>query len=568
MKNYILLIRAFTSPLVIVGLASACIFVPSMVADTMHGQLDYPFGGGFQMCCRDDDVSNTFMFTRPIVQNTSTLQALWHNIEFAKKHDLKCSVQAIGVYQQSLSLERTKHYFLPGKIDNVLVTGDADIKDLENRQIRAEWLNLPSTFQGTFTLNPKQRQAGVIIEFNQALNKFSDNGFFENAWINILTPLVFVENNMHICQDVLTTTSSVNALGQPNPIDIIEAFQQKDWFYGKICSGSMTQTKLADISIQLGKTFLARDNFIVASYTAFVIPTGNIQNARYLFEPVSGNNGHFGYGAGVNFQVPITSVDSPNAVCFFLDFESIFFARNKQWRTFDLKCKPYSRYLQFVRRDDPNPSQGLPPELIPGVNILTQHVQVHPYNLADLSTGFRVKVRSLEVEIGYSIWGHGDEKIIVFHDNCLNNCDLDRLCDHEIFGIAGNQNTPKQLAAIGPCGNILPATASKSRISCQSANDVVCEQTVAILIGDCAGPQVDAHGDTQRVFVPITRLDIDLKSGARQSAFNHKFQCAVGLNHTGQRTDMFFGVGGYYDKPVKSGSLNVIGAWAKIGASF
>lgn len=568
MKNYILLIRVLASPLVIVGLAVTCIFVPPVLADTMHSQLDYPFGGGFQMCCRDDDVSNTFMITRPVADNSSTIQALWHNIEFAKGHSSKLSFQAIGIFQKSLDFDRTRHYFLPSKIDRVLVTGDADIKDLQTRQIRAEWLNLPATFQGFFTINPKQRQAGMIFEFNQDLSKFADNSFFDGAWINFSLPIIRVENNMHICQDVLTTTSSVNVFGQPNPTTLIEAFQQKDWFYAKICSGSMTQTKLADITIHLGKTFLARDNFVVASYTAFVIPTGNIQDARFLFEPVSGNNGHFGYGAGVNFQVPITCADAPHAVCFFLDFESVFFARNKQWRTFDLKCKPYSRYLQLVRRDDPNPSSGLPPKLIPGVNVLTQHVQVHPYNLADLSTGLRFKLRSLEVEIGYSIWGHGDEKIIVFHDNCLNNCDLGRHCDHAMFGIAGNQNTPNQLAAVGPCGNILPATASQSTISCQASNDVLCEQTVAIIIGDCAGPQVDANGDTQRVFVPITRDDIDLKSGAAQSAFNHKFQCAAGWTHAGCKTDMFFGIGGYYDKPVKSGSLNTLGAWAKIGASF
>ncbi len=567
MKNYILRIRDYLKSLHTAGLLGI-FFVSPLLADTMHSQYDYPFGGGFQMCCRNDDVSNTFMFTRPVAGNRSTIEALWHNVEYGKPHSWGFSCQAIGIFQQSLGFDRTRHYFLPSKKDHVLVTGDADTKDLQTRQIRAEWLNLPSTFQGSFTLNPKQRQAGMIFQFNQDLSKLGDTPFFDGAWINFSLPIVSVRNNMHIAQDILSTSSSVNQFGQQNPTTIIEAFQQQGWGYGKICSGAMTQTKLADITIHIGKTFLARDNFVVASYTAFVIPTGNIQDARFLFEPVSGNNGHFGYGAGVDFQVPLSCPDACTQVCFFLDFESIFFARNKQWRTFDLKCKPYSRYLQFVRRDDPNPSNGLPPQLIPGVNILTQHVQVHPYNLADFSTGLRLKVYSLEIEIGYSIWGHGDEKIIVFEGNCLDKCSLDRACPGGIFGIAGNQNTPHQLAAVGPCGNILPATASNSTIKCQASNDVVCQQTVEILIGDCAGPQVDANGDTQRVFVPITRLDLDLQSGSAQTAFNHKFQMAIGLTYEGDAVDIFFGAGGYYDKPVKSGALNTLGAWAKIGASF
>lgn len=547
MKNYILLIVL-------------CAFVSSAVADTMYSQHDYPFGDGIQMCCRNDDVSNTFMFTRPFMDNVSTIQALWHTILYKKDHSYGASVQAIGLYQQSLELERTQHYFLPAKCERVLVAGDDVFQDLEIRQIRAEWFNLPSTFQGTFTLHPKQKQAGVILEYSQDVGKVIEHSFFEGSWVNIALPVTIVENNMHINEDVFVSGPSFNM----RPITIIGAFNQPDWKYAKICPNTMTQVKLADITLNIGKTFLAQDDFVVAYSSVIVIPTGNIQDAHYLFEPVAGNNGHFGIGGRVDFQFPLTNPDSCHTLCFFLDFESVFFARNRQWRTFDLKGKPYSRYLQFVSRDDPSG------ELISGVNILTRWVQVHPYNLADLSLGFRFKTEHIEIEVGYSIWGHGDEKIRILRDsNCCDtrNRELDPF---ERYGIAGNPNPsgPHQRPALNCCQLPMPATASKSTIACQAANDLECEPNVDKIIGECSGPLMYANGDTQRVFVPITQFDIDLQSGAAQSAFNHKFQLAFGYIHRGQSMDIIVGAGGYYDKPVKSGALNVLGAWLKMGASF
>lgn len=533
MKNYMLLI--------------ACISMPLFAAK--HG-----YDGTYEPCCTThnlDHVSNTFMYTRPILQNLSTRQAIWHNFIYEKHGDVRDSFQSTFVFQQSLSLPITQWYFLPCELDQVLVAGDDVTRDLASRTIRAEWLNLPPSFEGTFTINPKQTQAGAFLEFNQDLGKIVNHSFFEGAWVSICLPVVLVENDMNLKQDVFSTTTGITINGQAGPTDIKSAFNQCDWWYAKI-GDKQTNINLADINIQIGRTFTAHDNFYVAYYSTVIIPTGNIQDAKYLFEPVSGNNGHFGIGAGVDFQFPVNRPNGRYDLCFFLDFESIFFARNTQWRTFDLRYKPYSRYLQFVAKDDPTG------QLIPGVNVLTYHVQVHPYNIADVSGGFRLITSNMEIELGYSLWGHGDETLSIY-------------CDNESprqFGIAGNQNAANELPAYDNRQLPMPATASKSTISAQAANDVECAPTTDIIIGDCGQPYVNNLGQTQRVFVPITLYDIDLSSGISKSAFNQKFQCAVGFMNKGKKRDLFFGAGGYYDKPVKRGALNTLGAWVKMGASF
>jgi len=500
-------------------------------------------------CCDDDDASNSFMFTRPITQNLSTRQALWWDIIHNKGGEFLSSVNITAMYQQSLPLFETDVYFAPSCCtDGYIVSGDKVIDNISRRKIRAEWINLPSTFNGTFSLSPVQKQAGVVFEFNQDLRKFSDASFFENSWVGIYFPLLWVENDMRLREHDYSPTFTVsNCCCPTNPQTIAQAFRQVDWHFAKIC-GRRSIVSLGDINIQIGKTFLSRDHFLVAEYTTLYIPTGNIQDGQSLFEPVAGNNGHFGFGTGVSFQILMNRDDSHFAACWFINLESVFLARNRQFRSFDLINKPYSRYLQLVRENDPTATR------IPAVNILTQWVQVHPYNLADLSTGLRLKTARTELELGYSIWGHGTEKI-------------DFLCDKFPlgYGIAGNQLAPNEDPAIY-CGHFAPATASKSTIACLAENDVIMTNCLASF--DQCVPLLNADGNAQRVFIPILPEDLRLRSAAGESAFNHKFQMSFGFAHHVGNVDLFFGAGLYYDKPVKNGALNLLGGWAKWGASF
>lgn len=468
--------------------------------------------------------SQSFMFTRPLTQNLAMLDAVWHKFIYEKKGCSQSSFQILTAFQQSVHLDNNAnvHYFLPCK-NEMLVSGDANLDDLAIRDIRAEWLGLPSDYRGRFTINPKQKQFGCFFEFNQNLGTLLNHSLFENMWVDVLVPLSIVENNINIKQ-----TESSTSIKQ-FPDSILQAFCQQDWLYSKI-GGQRSIMSLADFTIKLGSTYTAENDFVLGYYTIFVMPTGNKQDPAFLFSPVAGTNGHFGYGGGIYMQFLCNEHAENFALTMFIDFDSIFFARNKQKRTFNLKDKPLSRYLLFVEKN------GLFNQTIPGVNVLTQECQVHPYGFIDFNIGFRLNVQCTELEFCYNIWGHSAEKI--FHLKCPFPKDR--------YGIAGTPSSATGTTVV---------TASASTISTIAANDTV---TV-----NCPSPCLE-----NLVFVPIRECDIDLHSGEARSAFNHKVQLAASFINEGCKFSTFVGFGAFYDLPMKNAALNLIGAWIKGGISF
>ena len=472
-----------------------------------------------------EDHSHTYMFTRPLTEHLGIEQAMWHDIVY-KKQKGGTAVQVTAAYQQSVTLEQNSNYFLFPCNRDVLVSGDDNTGDARTRDIRAEWLGLPSNFRGRFTVSPHQKQAGVIVEASKDLHTVIDHDYFKGSWFNIVIPAVYVENNLRLRQwDVINP-------GTTFPADIVQAMRQPNWLYAKMGS-CCSKTALADLTFKLGKTYLCEDNNLLAYYTKLIAPTGNRQNPAFIFSPVSGNNNHFGYGGGVYMQLLCNNDPTLVRVLFFLNFESIFFARNDQWRTFDLRGKPMSRYMQFV---DTSLNPGA---TIPGVNVLTLLVDAHPYGYVDFSAGFRLQLKKTEWEFGYNIWGHVQERI-----------ELECPFPAGRYGIAGSYN-PNLIP--NPLNTVV--TASKSTIAMQAPNDVI--------ISPCPVPCTETL-----TFVPLNEGDIDFRSGAAGPAFNHKVHISVGSVHRGEKVDAFWGFGIFYDLPMKYGALCLMGGWLKGGASF
>ena len=468
--------------------------------------------------------------TRPVSQNVAAYQSLWHDFIHAKKGSFQGSFQMTAYYQKSIPLDETAQYFLFDFKNELLVLGDAT-HDRKFRDIRAEWLGLPSDFRGYMSICPEQTQIGVIMEYSQDLKKFAEYDFLKRFWVNISLPFIVVENSLNLSQ-----WGVYESVAEPNhhPKDIIEAFNQRSWHYAKI-NGKMSRFNLAPIEIKLGGAFLADGSNQVVSYTKILIPTGQEDENHYLFEPLVGYNGHLGFGTGVNFQIGLLRDPTDYDICFFLNLEGVFLIRNWHYRTFDLnwppcsydcqacdQCcwnnelrgRPWSRYLLF------NMKGGHPNQLEPGVNVLTRRVKVRPYNVVDFSMGWRVIADKFELEIGYNIWGHGSETI-----ECIKRIE-------RAWGIAG-QPLP---------GDKEARSASMSTIEQRAENDAE--------------------------FVTITDSDIDISSAESRGALNHRVHTAGGLVHRGKTIDAFFGAGAYYEIPQKNSALKTWGIWVKVGGSF
>ncbi len=147
--------------------------------------------------------------------------------------------------------------------------------------------------------------------------------------------------------------------------------------------------------------------------------------------------------------------------------------------------------------------------------MLTREVKVHSYGVFDFSTGARLKHRYFELEAGYNIWGHPNERIEFFEPLIFNE------------GIAGST----------PC-----TTASNSTINNQ------------------------AQDDTE--FVTLCESDLDIHSAEGASALNHIFFFGGGAHHLEECFECFIGLGFFTEWPQKNRPLPSVGGWAKIGISF
>lgn len=458
----------------------------------------------------------SFMLTRPVSYRLATNQQLWHSIAYNNSGSIGGALQLIGMYEKSMNNCQNNRYFLFREHNQLLVSGDANgDQTCSPRNVRAEWLNLPSDFHAYMTAHPKQTQAGFSIEYLQHLDHLFDASFFENSWLTVYLPILIVRNRLQLCQYDVRGTQ-----GEPGqPTSIQQAFNQPAWHFARI-GRERTHTRLAEIRLSLGKTYLNEDFFQILYYSTFVIPTGNKQNARYTFDSVAGNNAHPALGGGVNFQVTLNRDISKIAWCFFANLEALYLFRNEQCRTFDLKDKPWSRYLLYNLKDGP-PNQN-----IPGVNLLTLRTLVRPFGWFDCCMGWRFKLPWLEGEVGFSVWGHEHERLKLLR----HQFDTDRE-----FGIAGVGS----LDGHPDCA----ASASESTIKTLAPND----------------PE----------FIPVKKSDINLFSAASHTALN--LQAHAGFGYTLSCNDSyesFVGGGFYFDVPKDAGSLQYWGIWGKFGTTF
>jgi hypothetical protein len=455
------------------------------------------------------EFGRSFMNTRPGYQHLDVQQFLWHDVIYNKNGKIGGAVQVTPFYQQSIPLKKNAEYFLPACCGTISIAGDANALDIVNfRNVRAEWLGLPSGFLGTMSITPKERQYGASIEYSQDLGTLFDLDLLKSYWLDICMPIVVTDHSLNLEQNV------VNAPANPGgPENIVQAFKQPAWCYARI-DGSTKEVRLAQIKLSAGSALYSEDYFQFAYSSFLIIPLGNKQNARDVFQAIAGNNAHSGIGGSIFFQFPLNQDTTQYAICFFTNLDSTFNIRNHQWRTFDLIDKPWSRYMLY---NEFNGSTN-----IPGVNILTRRALVRPYGVFDFSMGWRFNTDHIEAEIGYSIWGHSEETVKL-HQTLDDPCQ----CYYKEFGIAGS------------APNI---TSTDSTINRQALDDLV--------------------------FISVKDTDLDPHSAANGSAVNHKIHFSLGGFSKTVTTVCFFGGGAYIDFPQRNRPLQVWGVWVKGGASF
>jgi len=464
-------------------------------------------------CC---GIDRTFMYTRPIYRNLGMQQALWHNMIFdcAYNPEGSFALQVIGMGQGSLRYNKAGRYFLFDDLRSLSVRGDAAVNNNPfDRDVRAEWLGLPNNFVGTISVLPKQWQAAIWIEGKYSLKYWTDYPLLQTMWLGFSLPYQIIQNELKV--------HDTNPPGTPPNGTLAYAFDNPNLRYARL-GVKDRKNSVGELDFKIGSNFLDRDGFQIGMYTMIVMATSRAQNPVYTFSPYIGNNGRFGFGTGITFQLPLNDCVDDYLMGLIFNIENIFFFRKLERRTVDLEYKPWSRYLLLVNRDGRTN--------IPAANVLTVPVDVHPFNMVDFEIGLRWEGREfsgLEFEMAYNIFARGREKV------GLRNCFSDD------YGIAGVGFLP---------GTTIPATASRSDIQKQAENDT------------------DMLGNL--IFVPITQNDLELNSAAARGSINHRVHLAGGYLWSGDCISALLGFGAYIELPQYNTALKVAGGWIKIGVEF
>ncbi len=503
MKKILLLVCMVVMPLYSIDFNNY-----SAVPDRVNVMCNEVFGYCHVSCLTD----RTFFWSRPVYRNIGAQKPLWQEFVFNTCQSL--ALQIIPIYQQSAHDRDLAHYFLFNDQHNLLIKGDAVVANNPySRDVRAEWLGLPSNFAGTFSVHPRQKQFGLWIEAMMPLGNCFGYECLDSFWVGVALPYQMIENKV-----TPTQTPPINP-GTTFPTDALEALSNPAYLFQKF-DGKKKKNGLAEVDFKLGTNLLNRDYFQIGMYSMLVIPLRGSANQEFVFNPFLGNNGHFGFGSGVTFKLPLLCDPECQLFSFFAYFENIYFFRNHQKRTFDLIDRPWSRYLLLNNKEG-----GLN---IPAMNILTRRVRARPYNMLDLYTGFDWELSNVQVEVGYGLWARGREQL-KFAD-----------CFPADFGIAG--------VGFLSTTSAIPATASRSTIQEQAPNDV------------------NFRGE--QIFVPIRVEDLDIDSGAARGALAHRGHISVGYIYATESFAVLAGVGAFIEASQYSSALSNWGVWGKVGISY
>jgi hypothetical protein len=447
--------------------------------------------------------SRTFMFTRPVYHNLPALEQRWYLLHASDRGEQAGVFNVTGLFQQTVQNSKIASYFLLDCKDSLLIAGD-DTSDASQRDVRAEWLGLSSDFQGILSLHPWQRQAGVVLSYDQGFHSCSSWPFLRNLRWGLRMPIITVTNNIHPCQLLIATINQEN---------LLTAFNQPAWCFAKLSTENLSRTGVPELIGYLSNVWLDDDNFFLASSLGIGIPTAKKQHPDFLFNTFLGPNGHLNFIINVLAELPLTTCAEDRTFLIRFIIEDRFYYPNHQLRTLDLKHKQWSRYLMLRREGEQ--------ETVPAMNVLTQCVKVSPQSVIELQAGLVYRHHAFTFEVGYDLWGRHHERIKLMHPCC--------------------EKTPPLIAQFGISGTGTNS-ASASTISFQAPNDPT--------------------------FVYLNENDLDFCGNGSAGGIVNRFYVLGNYTIKRKRAEVLLSLGGFFEAPQKNIALKQAGAWGTIAIGF
>lgn len=507
--------------------------------------------GSAQHAFADDAKSQTFFSARPHFEWATPERVSMFREEIVNRAD-DCyggALEIVAYGGRSTRCKELAKFFMPfGKTCLNVIEGKSTVptslddanrsKDVEARHFNIETNQAATTtFQSRISFCPEQTVFGLGFAWKQAFWWCDDR---PKAWLEVAFPVEHIRNKMCLRETVISDGGGVvnetGLDGAPRVGNMTDAFKQASWKYGKIDNKKcLSKWGVADVEVWIKWSSYYSECCRLDAMIGFVAPTGtkiDKCNAAYVFSPVVGNNHHWAFLLGYSTDVNIWECDN-HSLRFATDGGGRIFACNDQIRSFDVKDKQWSRYMEVYSSQDQalTASTTLDPVVrlnsgTSGINVFTKCVRVSPRYSIDGNTALIYQYCGFTAEIGYNLFVREAERV------CLkkNGWD-DTLVAFKDFNGDGGTNLARNI-----------------RQNFQAS----------VLAFSAADYQAST----------IHRSDLNLDSAAHPAVISNILYGNLGWQWDTCRFPVFIGVGGSYEFSKVNTTINRWTAWGKFGIAY
>jgi hypothetical protein len=378
--------------------------------------------------CDCENVSRSYLASRPMDQSADPIRVSGFRSDrlHAKEGGWRGATEVALFGSKSTNDRDLARYFFPFCKTSLIVeefeentgmgTDNSPVLPTSSKPIDmlANHFNIftvNNNFKSEISIRPSQSVIGAGFQIKESFGRNDDEtrGFFTS----FAFPIQRVSNNLNFKETVLNDGGGVSSTADNGTVvaNMTEAFSQTGWDFGKIKTRSMSKTGVADIEFKVGYEWIQEDPFHLESYLGILIPTGNKPNSQFLFEPIVGHGRHWGIMLGNSLGIQIWE-DQAKDRQFRMEYASHtqYLFRNTQCRSLDLKCKPWSRYIELYSNEEQATSAStfnapLSSQFATaGINVLTMPLKVRPGFQHNMTTAATFRSKGWRVEGGYNLF--------------------------------------------------------------------------------------------------------------------------------------------------------------------
>lgn len=366
---------------------------------------------------------------------------------------------------------------------NHLVFAGSDRANRSRCQVLGDYVGLSPCFEGALIAHPSIEN--FIFE-NQLFLRFDRPCL---NYIQIILPIVHTRWNLNLCElnnpcqacpefpAGYMAPSAVPAscnIKQALSGNFLFGDMKTPWEFGKFHNGTLSQTGIAELIINLGTNFWQTNLSHLGVFARLSAPTGNRLNSHNVFQPVIGNGGFFEAGGGIDGHLVLWSYGADQSLTGYITGYATHLFKIRQKRSFDF-CEngPLSRYILLKEFNNNDGELTYSGNLINAINFTTRMANVSVSVKGEAVASLSYASKCFCVDLGYNFFGKTRERIDIINDET----ELDR----RFFGIKGTADsyaiehaiTNSLPATISPTGIVIPLNLTQCNATecCRGTND-------------------------------------------------------------------------------------------------